>query len=82
VDDAGHPVDGEHFTEDEVEIELKREEPVVDKTVHSAGTVRARKVTDTEQENIQETVRKEDVEVVRDVDETVAAKKKRGKNQQ
>jgi stress response protein YsnF len=83
VDDAGHPIDGEHFTEDEVEIELKREEAVVDKTVHPAGTVRARKVTDTKQENIQETVRKEDVEVVRDVDETaVTAKKKRGKNPQ
>jgi uncharacterized protein (TIGR02271 family) len=79
VDDAGHPIDGEHFTEDEVEIELKREEAVVDKTVHSAGTVRARKVTDIEQENIEATVRKEDVEVERSVDVDQTTSKKRGK---
>lgn len=76
VDDADHPIDGEHFIEDEVEIELKREEPVVDKTVRSAGTVRARKVTDTQQENIQETVRKEDVEVERSVDVDEASQKR------
>ncbi len=79
VDDDGHAVQGEHFNEDEVEIELKREEPVVDKTVRSAGTVRARKVTDTEQENIEATVRKEDVEVERSVDVEQTTNKKRGK---
>jgi uncharacterized protein (TIGR02271 family) len=76
VDDDGHPVAGEHFNEDEVDIELKREEPVVDKEVRSAGTVRARKVTDSQQENVEATVRKEDVEVERDTDADTASKKR------
>jgi uncharacterized protein (TIGR02271 family) len=81
VQDDGSSVNaGDAFAEDAVEIDLKREEVVVNKTVESAGTVRARKVTETEQQNVQETVRKEDVEVERNVTDQTPTKK-RGKNQ-
>jgi len=69
VDASEAARDGEsNFTEDEIDIPLTREEAVVQKTSQVTGAVRARKVSDTEQQNVSETVRKEDVEVERDAD--------------
>ncbi len=66
---GGTATPGEHaFTEEVASIPLSSEEAVVEKTIESAGTVRARKVADTETENINATVRKEDVEVERSGD--------------
>lgn len=56
----------EAFVEKVISIPVSEEEAVVEKTVESAGVVRARKVVESEQENVSETVRKEDVEVERD----------------
>lgn len=58
----------EAFTEQEVSIPIREEEAVVHKTVEAAGAVQARKVVESEQENLQETIRKEDVEVERSDD--------------
>lgn len=67
VTGSGSPQSGqEQFVEKVVTIPISEEEAVVQKTVESAGAVRARKVVETEQENVSETVRKEDVEVERD----------------
>ncbi|MEX1047983.1 MAG: PRC and DUF2382 domain-containing protein [Akkermansiaceae bacterium] len=54
------------FVEDSITIPISEEEVVIDKTIESAGTVKARKVSETEQKTISEEVRKEDVEVERD----------------
>ncbi len=73
---GGSATPGEHaFTEEVASIPLSSEEAVVEKTVESAGTVRARKVSETEKENISATVRKEDVEVERSSDTTGRASK-------
>jgi len=72
VDASEAARDGESdFTEDEIDIPLTREEAVVQKTSQVTGAVRARKVSDTEQQNVSETVRKEDVEVERDADANI-----------
>jgi uncharacterized protein (TIGR02271 family) len=54
------------FTEKVVSIPISEEEAVVHKTVESAGAVRAHKVVESEQENVTEAIRKEDVEVERE----------------
>ena len=72
------------FTEDTIEIPLTREEAVVQKTTEVTGAVRVRKVADAEQQIVNETVRKEDVEVVRDQDDATTTEiiedKTTGKN--
>lgn len=50
------------------EIPLTREEALVEKTTNITGAVRARKVSNAEHKNISTPVRKEDVEVDRDVE--------------
>jgi uncharacterized protein (TIGR02271 family) len=62
---AGQP-GKDAFTEKVVTIPVREEEAVIEKTVESAGAVRARKVVESEQQDVSETVRKEDVEVERD----------------
>lgn len=59
-------VPGDAFREGEVYIPLKEEEAVVEKTSKVVGEVRVKKTHESETENVQETVRKEDVEVDRD----------------
>ena len=55
--------------EEEIYIPLRREEPVVEKTVHEREEVRVRKQRETEHRDVQESVRHEDVEVNRDDDD-------------
>jgi len=52
--------------EKEIVIPISRQEPVVQKTTEVSGVVRARKTTSKETQQVQETVRKEDVEVDRE----------------
>jgi uncharacterized protein (TIGR02271 family) len=51
------------FQEEVIKVPLSREEPVVEKEVHVTGGVRVRKTEGTDKETIQETVRREDVDV-------------------
>ena len=51
------------FQEGEVTVPLKREEAVVEKTAHVTGEVKVRKTAETDTQNVQETVRKEDLKV-------------------
>jgi uncharacterized protein (TIGR02271 family) len=53
----------EPFQEERVEVPLSREEPVVEKEARVIGGVRVRKTEGTERETIQETVRREDVDI-------------------
>jgi len=52
--------------EKEIVIPISRQEPVVQKTTQVSGVVRARKTSTKDTQQIQESVRKEDVEVDRD----------------
>ena len=54
------------FKEGTIEVNLTREEAVVSKDAHVTGAVRLKKTAETETQNVSETVRKEDVEVLRD----------------
>jgi uncharacterized protein (TIGR02271 family) len=54
---------GEPFQEERFEVPLSREEPVVEKETRVTGGVRVRKTEGTERETIQESVRREDVDV-------------------
>jgi len=54
---------GQAFSEQDVFIPLRREEAVVQKESHVREEVRARKRTETEQQQVSESVRREDVEV-------------------
>ena len=56
---------GAEFEGKEVELEVRREEPVIEKERVVTGAVRARKTEDVEQQNVTDTVRKTDVEVDR-----------------
>lgn len=56
------------FTEDEIVMTERREEPVVEKTREVVGGVRAHKEVETERRNVNANVRREDVEVDRDAD--------------
>jgi uncharacterized protein (TIGR02271 family) len=53
----------EPFQEEHVEVPLSREEPVVEKKTHLTGGVRVRKTEGTEQQTVQESVRREEVDV-------------------
>ena len=66
--DASAPADA--FQEGEIEVPVMREEPVVGKEAHVTGAVRLSKTADTETRTVGGEVRKEDVEVDRDVDTT------------
>ena len=54
------------FKEETIDVPLTREEVVVQKDAHVTGAVRLHKTAEMETQNVSETVRKEDVEVVRD----------------
>ena len=54
------------FQEKVIDVPLTREEVVVAKEAHVTGAVRLHKTEGVETQNVSETVRKEDVEVVRD----------------
>jgi uncharacterized protein (TIGR02271 family) len=64
------PADGEPtgkaFTEEEAEVTLRRQDPVVEKKVKPVEKVRLEKETVTEQEHVRGQVRKERVDVERD----------------
>ena len=53
----------EPFQEEHIQIPLSREEPVVEKEIRLTGGVRVRKTEGVEKQTIQETVRREDVDV-------------------
>ncbi len=66
------------FKEEVIDVPLTREEVVVQKEAHVTGAVRLHKTEGVETQQVSETVRKEDVEVVRDgktVTETDTLKK-------
>ena len=67
VSNKGAVPGSEAFVEKVVSIPVKEEQAVVQKTVQSAGTVKATKVSKTQDQNVSETLRKEDVEVERDL---------------
>ena len=54
------------FKDETIDVPLTREEAVVSKEAHVTGAVRLHKTAQAETQNVSETVRKEDVEVVRD----------------
>ena len=54
------------FKEETIDVPLTREEAVVSKEAHVTGAVRVNKTSTAETQNVSETVRKEDVEVLRD----------------
>ena len=54
------------FKEETIDVPLSREEVVVAKDAQVTGAVRLRKTAESETQNVSETVRKEDVEVLRD----------------
>ena len=55
-----------NFTEEVIDVPLTREEVVVQKDAKVTGAVRLHKTAEAETQTVSETVRKEDVEVVRD----------------
>ncbi len=55
-----------NFEEQVIDVPLTREEVVVQKDAHVTGAVRVHKTSTGEQQNVSETIRKEDVEVLRD----------------
>ncbi len=55
-----------NFEEEVINVPLTREEVVVQKEAHVTGGVRLHKTEETEHQTVSETVRKEDVEVIRD----------------
>jgi uncharacterized protein (TIGR02271 family) len=57
------PTGKEPFQEERIEVPLTREEPVVEKQTRVTGGVRIRKTEGVEQETIQESVRREDVDI-------------------
>jgi uncharacterized protein (TIGR02271 family) len=64
---------GDAFQEGEIEVPIMREEPVVAKEARVVGGVRVAKTAETETRTVGGEVRKEDVEVDRDVDDTTSA---------
>ena len=61
------------FKEEVIDVPLTREEAVVAKEAHVTGAVRLNKTAATETQQVSETVRKEDVEVLRDGKTEVAS---------
>ena len=68
---SGQNVSGDAFQEEEIEVPVMREEPVIGKQAHVTGQVRVGKDVETEQRTVGGEVRKEDVEIDRDVDTEV-----------
>jgi len=68
VDAGATDVPTNAFQEQEVEVPVMREEPVVSKEAVATGGVRLNKETQTETRTVGDEVRREDVEVERDVD--------------
>jgi len=62
------PAGGQQFEEKEMVIQLKREEPVIEKQTSSAGQVVLRTRSESEQTNIQSQIRREDVDVAKSSD--------------
>ena len=62
------------FTEQTIEMQMTREEAVVSKESHVTGAVRVAKTAHVETQTVSDSVRKEDVEVVRDGQTEVAPK--------
>lgn len=60
---------GDAFEEDEVVMTERREEPVIQKRNEVIGGVRAHKEIDTERRDVNANVRREDVDIDRDVEE-------------
>jgi uncharacterized protein (TIGR02271 family) len=60
--------DDSDFSDEEIYIPLRREEAVVEKTARTREEVRLGKRTETENETVSDTVRREDVEIQRDAD--------------
>lgn len=58
------------FKDQTIEVKLTQEEAVVSKEAHVTGAVRIGKTAETETRTVSDSVRKEDVEVVRDGEET------------
>ena len=54
------------FQEETIDMPLTREEAVVSKEAHVTGAVRLNKTSTSETQTVSDTVRKEDVEVIRD----------------
>ncbi len=54
------------FQDETIDVPLTREEVVVSKEAHVTGAVRLNKTATAETQNVSETVRKEDVEILRD----------------
>ena len=54
------------FKEETIDVPLSREEAVVSKEAHVTGAVRLHKTAEMETQNISDSIRKEDVEVLRD----------------
>ena len=66
------------FKEETIDVPLSREEAVVSKEAHVTGAVRLHKTAEMETQNVSDSVRKEDVEVLRDgktVTETTETRK-------
>jgi len=51
------------LSDEEIYVPLRREEVVVEKTVHATEEVRVGKRVETDKRNVEETVRREDVEI-------------------
>jgi uncharacterized protein (TIGR02271 family) len=69
------------FTEDEIYVPLRREEPVVAKEARVREEVRIGKRRETEQQTVSDTVRHEDVEVEKDTDSRLDASGTRPKTE-
>jgi uncharacterized protein (TIGR02271 family) len=69
---SGQDVPDTAFTEQEINVPVMEERPVVAKEAHVTGAVEVNKDVDTETQTVGGQVRKEDVEVDRDVDSTTA----------
>ena len=65
---SGEQVPQDAFQEQEIEVPLTREEPVVEKEAHVTGQVRVDKTVETEQRTVGGEVRREDVAVDREGD--------------
>lgn len=63
TDAVGSDVPGDAFSEGEVRIPLKKEEPVVEKEAKVVGAVKIGKRQETERQNVSDTIRKEEVKV-------------------
>ncbi|MEU6150279.1 DUF2382 domain-containing protein [Actinosynnema sp. NPDC047251] len=59
---------GRAFTEEEAEVTLRRQEPVVQKHAEAVENVRLDKETVTEQQEVSDTLRREEVDIQRDAD--------------